>query len=92
MKKLMMIIAVMIAGVGNSQKLPNNLTWSEKRFVKNVIEITNDVLVNVTKRKDEVIVLEFWNTMYTLKDGFIDEIWILEDEDWLSLGKAEDSY
>ena len=87
-----MIVAVMIAGAGYSQNLPKNLTKSEKRFVNNVIELTNDVLVNVTKRKDEVIVLEFWNTMYTLKDGFIDEIWILEDADWLSLGKAEDSY
>jgi hypothetical protein len=92
MKKLFMIVAVMIAGAGYSQNLPKNLTKSEKRFVNNVIELTNDVLVNVTKRKDEVIVLEFWNTMYTLKDGFIDEIWILEDADWLSLGKAEDSY
>lgn len=87
-----MIVALMIAGAGYSQNLPKNLTKSEKKFVNNVIELTNDVLVNVTKRKDEVIVLEFWNTMYTLKDGFIDEIWILEDADWLSLGKAEDSY
>jgi hypothetical protein len=92
MKKLFMIVALMIAGAGYSQNLPKNLTKSEKKFVNNVIELTNDVLVNVTKRKDEVIVLEFWNTMYTLKDGFIDEIWILEDADWLSLGKAEDSY
>ncbi len=78
----------MIAGVGYSQvELPKNLTRSEKRYVKNVIEITNDVLVNITKRTDDVIVLEFYNTMYTLKDGYIDEMWILEDEDWLSLGR-----
>jgi hypothetical protein len=87
MKKLFMIVALMIAGVGYSQNLPKNLSREEKRFVKNVIEITNDVLVNVTKRKDDIIVLEFYNTMYTLKDGYIDEVWILEDEDWLSLGK-----
>ena len=82
-----MIVAVMIAGISVAQDLPKNLTRSEKKFVRNVIEITNDVLVNVTKRKDDIIVLEFWNTMYTLKDGYIDEVWILEDEDWLSLGK-----
>lgn len=77
----------MIAGAGYSQNLPKNLSKSEKRFVNNVIEITNDVIVDVTKRTDGIIVVEFWNTMYTLKDGYIDEVWILEDEDWLSLGK-----
>ena len=92
MKKLMMIIAVIIAGVGYSQNLPKNLTRSEKRFVNNVIEITNDVIVDITKRTDGIIVLEFWNTMYTLKDGYIDEVWILEDEDWLSLGRESDAY
>lgn len=85
-----MIVALMIAGVGHSQNLPKNLTKSEKRFVNNVIELTNDVLVDVTKRKDGVIVVEFWNTMYTLTEfGYIDEVWVLEDEDWMALGNQE---
>lgn len=85
-----MIVALMIAGVGYSQKLPKNLTRSEKKYVKNVIELTNDVLVDVTKRKDGVIVVEFWNTMYTLTEfGYIDEVWVLEDEDWMALGNQE---
>ena len=83
-----MIVALMIAGAGYSQNLPKNLTRSEKKFVKNVIELTNDVLVNVTKRNDGIIVVEFWNTMYTLNDlGYIDEMWIVEDEDWIALGR-----
>lgn len=90
MKKLFMIVALMIAGAGYSQKLPKNLTRSEKKYVKNVIEVTNDVLVNVTKRDDGIIVVEFWNTMYTLTEfGYIDEVWILEDEDWMALGNEE---
>ena len=85
-----MIVAVMIAGAGYSQKLPKNLTRSEKRYVKNVIELTNDVLVDVTKRNDGIIVVEFWNTMYTLTEfGYIDEVWVLEDEDWMALGNQE---
>jgi hypothetical protein len=88
MKKLFMIVAIMIAGAGYSQKLPKNLTRSEKKYVKSVIELTNDVLVNVTKRNDGIIVVEFWNTMYTLNDlGYIDQMWILEDEDWIALGR-----
>jgi hypothetical protein len=87
MKRIIFSVIFMIAGAGYSQNLPKNLSKSEKRFVNNVIEITNDVIVDVTKRTDGIIVLEFWNTMYTLKDGYIDEVWVLEDEDWLSLGK-----
>jgi len=87
MKKLFIIVALMIAGVGYSQNLPKNLTKSERKFVTNVIEITNDVVVEIVKRNDDVIVIEFWNTMYTLKDGYIDEMWILEDADWVALGR-----
>ena len=83
-----MIVAVMIAGVGYSQNLPKNLTKSERKFVNNVISLTNDVLVEVVKRNDGVIVVEFYNTMYTLNEfGYIDEMWILEDEDWMALGR-----
>ena len=89
MKKLFMIMALVFAGTSYSQvELPKNLTKSEKKFVKNVIELTNDVLVEVVKRKDGVIVVEFYNTMYTLNEfGYIDQMWILEDADWVSLGR-----
>jgi len=87
MKKLITVIAIFIAGVGISQDLPKNLSKSEKKFVNNVISLTNDVVVEVIKRNDNVIVIEFWNTMYTLKDGYIDEMWILSNEDWISLGR-----
>jgi hypothetical protein len=87
MKKLIAVIAIFIAGSSISQNLPKNLTKNEKKFVNNVISLTNDVVVEVIKRNDNVIVIEFWNTMYTLKDGYIDQVWILEDEDWVSLGR-----
>ena len=78
---------------GNAQKLPGFLSKSERKFVKNVISVTNDVLVDVTRRPDGVIVIEFWNTMYTLTDnGFIDQVWILEDEDWIALGREQAAY
>ena len=89
MRKLFMIVALIFAGTSYSQvELPKNLTKSEKKFVKNVIELTNDVLVEVVKRNDGIIVVEFYNTMYTLNDlGYIDEMWILEDADWVALGR-----
>jgi hypothetical protein len=88
MKKLFMIGLLFIAGTIGAQELPKNLTKSEKKFVNNVISLTNDVLVEVVKRNDGVIVVEFYNTMYTLNEfGYIDQMWILEDEDWVSLGR-----
>ena len=86
-----MIVFLLLLGIeipnAHTQKLPKNLSREEKKFVNNVIEITNDVVVEIVKRNDNVIVIEFWNTMYTLKDGYIDEMWILEDADWVSLGR-----
>jgi hypothetical protein len=88
MKKLFMIGLLFIVGTSYSQQLPKNLTRSERKFVNNVISLTNDVLVEVTKRNDGIIVVEFYNTMYTLNDlGYIDQMWILEDADWVSLGR-----
>lgn len=88
MKKLFMIVALMFAGTSYSQQLPKNLTKSERKFVNNVISLTNDVLVEVVKRNDGIIVVEFYNTMYTLNEfGYIDQMWILEDADWVSLGR-----
>lgn len=85
-----MIVALVFAGVGYSQKLPKNLTKSERKYVRTVISLTNDVLVDVTKRDDGIIVVEFWNTMYALNEfGYIDEMWVLEDEDWMALGNQE---
>ncbi len=85
-----MIVALVFAGAGYSQKLPKNLTKSERKYVRTVISLTNDVLVDVTKRDDGIIVVEFWNTMYALNEfGYIDEMWVLEDEDWMALGNQE---
>ena len=88
MKQLFMIGLLVIVGTAGAQDLPKNLTKSERKFVRNVISLTNDVLVEVTKRNDGIIVVEFYNTMYTLtENGYIDEMWILEDEDWVGLGR-----
>ena len=88
MKKLFMIGLLFIAGTVGAQDLPKNLTKSERKFVRNVISLTNDVLVEVVKRNDGIIVVEFYNTMYTLNEfGYIDQMYILEDEDWVSLGR-----
>lgn len=69
------------------------LSRAERRFVKNVIRIQNEEPVEITKRKDNYIVVEFDSTMVVLKpDGFVGETWIRTDGDWLSLGTAEEAY
>ena len=73
---------------GTAQDLPKFLNRSEKRFVQNVIDIQGSKPVEITKRKDLHIVIEFSNIMYVLKpDGYVGEMWILENEDWVSLGR-----
>lgn len=87
------MFSLFVSILGSSQELPNYLSRSEKRFVQNVVSYQKDKLIEVTKRKDNYIVLEFETTMVVLKpDGFVGEIWILEDGDWLSLGTEEEAY
>ncbi len=93
MKKMIFMFSMFVTVFGSTQNFPSFLTKSEKRFVKNVIDIQGSKPVEITKRKDQHIVIEFENTMYVLKpDGFVGEMWILEDEDWISLGTEQSSY
>jgi hypothetical protein len=93
MKKVIFMFSMFVSVLGNTQNLPDFLSKAEKKFVKNVIDIHGGKPVEITKRKDKHIVVEFNNTMFVLKpDGFVGEMWILEDGDWLSLGQEEDSY
>jgi hypothetical protein len=93
MKSLVFMLGLFISNFGSTQELPNSLSKAEKKFVKNVIKVQGSKPVEITKRKDKHIVIEFKDTMVVLKpDGFVGEMWILEDGDWLSLGREENSY
>jgi hypothetical protein len=90
MKIVMMLLVLLGVSKANSQK---DLTRDEKRFVKNVIKLTNEKLGSIVKRADSYIVLEFPTTIYVLRpDGYIGEVWILGDSDWISLGTEQDAY
>jgi hypothetical protein len=90
MKILIMLLVLLGVSKANSQK---DLTRNEKRFVNNVIKLTKEKLSNVIKRPDSYIVLEFPTTIYVLRpDGYIGEVWILGDEDWISLGTEQNAY
>ena len=94
--KVMILVFSMLAFVTTdvrSQTL-KDLTRSERLFVKNVININKkEKVIEIIKRKDNHIVIEFTSTMVVLKpDGYVGETWILEDGEWLSLGTEEDAY
>jgi hypothetical protein len=69
------------------------LTRSEKKFVKNVTNMRKEPPVGITKREDSHIVVEFKDMMVILQpDGFVGDIWIKGDNNWLSLGVEKDGY
>jgi len=93
MKNLIFMFSTFVTMFGTTQDLPKFLNRSEKRFVQNVIDIQGDKPVEITKRKDSHIVVEFNDAMYVLKpDGYVGEMWILGDGDWLRLPSEEESY
>ena len=94
MKSMILVLGLVgfVSSSAHTQKM-KGLTRSERTFVRNVIKIQGEKPVEITKRKDNYIVVEFDSTMVVLKpDGFVGETWILEDGDWLSLGTAEEAY
>ncbi len=94
MKSMILAMSLLsfIVGDSFSQKV-NDFTRSEKRFIKNVVEVQGEKPLAVTKRDDNHIVVEFDTTMVVLKpDGYVGEMWIRTDGDWLSLGTEEDAY
>ncbi len=94
MKRIILIFSLLFGLTACSQDLYlSNLSRSERKFVNNVIHIHGTPPVEITKRDDNHIVIEFDDTMVVLKpDGYVGEVWILDDGDWLSLGTEEDAY
>ncbi len=87
------MFSLFVSTFGGSQELPNGLSKSEKRFVRNVIDVQKEQVIEITKRNDNHIVIEFETTMVVLKpDGYVGEVWILGDGDWISLGTEEGAY
>jgi hypothetical protein len=83
MKKLVLLFALIGTSV-YAQK--STLNRNERIFVKNVIKLQNEKPVEITKRKDNHIVVEFDTTIVVLKpDGFVGEMWIRTDGDWTRL-------
>ena len=93
--KIMILIFSMLAFVSTdvkSQKL-KGLTRAERSFVRNVVRIQKQTPLDITKRNDDHIVIEFDSTRVVLKpDGYVGEMWILSEGDWISLGTEEDAY
>lgn len=97
MKKILTIVMVLISMTSAfsqktyPKKFPSNFTDSDKRFVNSVVRYEKEELCSMIKRKDSYIVLEFPSTMYVLNpSGYVEDVWILEDEDWIKLGKESE--
>lgn len=94
MKVMIFIFAAMGLFTPNehTQKM-KGFTRSEKAFVKNVINIQGELPTDITKRDDSHIVVEFETTKLVLKpDGYVGEMWIKTDGNWLSIGTEENAY
>jgi hypothetical protein len=94
MKVIMLLLVLLGVTSAKAQKTyTKRLTKDEKKFVNCVLKYEKEKVINVTKRKDSHIVLEFPSTIYVLNpSGYVDEVWILGDGDWISLGTEKDAY
>lgn len=93
MKFVVYMINMFFATAGGKENLPDFLSTSEKEYVMNVIKVVNDKPTEITKSSLGYIMLEFPESMYQLNsNGYIGEIWLKEDNTWISLGIEKDAY
>lgn len=71
----------------NAKNIKRKFTDAEKAFIKNVVRNERAFSYRIKKQKNESIIIKFKNIKYTLlKDGFIGEIWVKENNKWQGLG------
>jgi len=93
MKVLVCMLGLVVSLFGSSQELPNFLSKTEKKFVKNVINIYGTEPQSIVRDVNKHILVTFKNLKLVLKpNGYIGEMWIYEDSDWVSLGTEESAY
>lgn len=93
MKVLICMLGLVVSLFGSSQELPKFLSKTEKKFVKNVINIYGTEPQSIVKDENNDIIVTFKNIKLVLRpNGYIGEMWIYEESDWVSLGTEEDAY
>lgn len=67
------------------------LTKDDTKFVNNVAKLEQEEPLRVYKPDKNHIHVEFTSTFYVLNDeGFIDDVYVQEDNKWVSLGRESD--
>ena len=84
----MNILFMILGMIGlNQYPVKDDLSWDDKRFVKNVIKMHGSKPINITRKNATKILVEYPETVYVLDNkGFISSVWILEQGAWLNLG------
>lgn len=84
----MNILFMILSVIGlNSYSVKDDLSKEDRRFVKNVIKMHGSKPINITRKNESKILIEYPETVYVLDNqGYISSVWILEQGAWLNLG------
>jgi hypothetical protein len=94
MKLILMLMVLLGVSCAQSQKTcSKRFTKKDKLFIRAVLRHEKETMISAVKRKDSYILLEFASTKYLLSPtGYVDEVWLLENDNWVSLGTEKDAY
>lgn len=89
-KLLLLVLSILAADTTDAQQV---LSKEEKRFISNVVRYEKEELEKVEMLANSHIVLFFPSTKYVLNpSGYVHEVFIKEDDCWISLGTEADGY
>lgn len=88
MKTLLIIVfPFLVTGIYNKE-IPQSLSKEDRKFVQNVIKIASDDVESIIHVDEHTVVINFKRSRYklNLEKGFVKELWILEEDEWIALG------
>ena len=85
MKTLFIILSAF--GIDYNPNLTTNFTWSERRFINNVVKVQGEKPLEIYRLENNKIQLNYPNQRLTLgQDGFIHDLEILDNGKWIDMG------
>ena len=89
----MIMVLLGVTSAQSQKTYSKRFTKKDKMFIRAVTGYEKETVLSIVKRKDSYILLEFPSTKYLLSPrGYVDEVWILDEGSWLSLGTEKDAY
>lgn len=85
MKTLLIILSAL--GINYNNPMKKEFTWSERRYIKNVMKISGKNPIEIYKLQNNKIQINYPDQRLTLgQDGYLHDLEVLHNGRWIDMG------